>query len=504
MPSHSPLVGVISWEAPRNDFARRAVARASGEPEVGPFQGLQGAEATAAEMAPSLRSALSHVYRERGVSEISLRHTLDRIGTSLKRYDNAWRIFYAMATVRGYSVDSTLEQLISVWSDLGVKSVHQARNAYSACVLFPQLEAIAHHPIVRKLKQQWNVSVPRYAAFYDAFDVFCKLMSRHTYDPSSVENIRLRLIISWRFLGLFQSVDLARAYRVVAVQNGQHMVTVRRKNQKHAKLECVMTLADESISPWHLYCLYIKLTPYAPPGSPLLRASKAPYSPICADTVGSLTRDALISVGVPKGYAAHSTRGSGLAMYSSWELPPEVTAELGQWGSLDAFQKYHLRLHAVSKASRVVNERLSIPTDVQRASLGSGALPEPSRSLPRDDRGRREGKGNAQDTRDPPAPPVVVESSGDGPSRRVGKRQRPLLLPYAPIAARLRSRRPTVSPPPKRRRLHPPLPVHLQPQGAQRVPASPYTIPTRVSRTRSGRQVSGFVFRVNDLSTDSS
>ena len=162
---------------------------------MGPFQELQGDEDAAAEMAPTMRSSLCHVCRERSVSKVSLRHTLDRIGTFVKRYDNAWCVFYAMATVRSCSVDSTLEQLISVLSDLAVKCIHQARNAYSACLLFPQLQAMAHHPIVRKLKRQWNVSVPRYAAFSDAFDVFCRLMSRYKHDPSSVEHIRLRLLL---------------------------------------------------------------------------------------------------------------------------------------------------------------------------------------------------------------------------------------------------------------------------------------------------------------------
>ena len=95
-------------------------------------------------------------------------------------------------------------------------------------------------------------------------------------------------------------------------------------------LTYLLTLDDESISWWHLYCLYIDLTPYAPPGSPPLRALRVPYLSICADAIVGVTRDALVSAGVAKGCAAHSTRGSGLAMYSSWELPPKVTAELGQ------------------------------------------------------------------------------------------------------------------------------------------------------------------------------
>ena len=90
------------------------------------------------------------------------------------------------------------------------------------------------------------MSQSRDGAFYDAFDVFCRLISRYKYDPTSVESVWLRLILSWRVLGLFRSVDLARAYRVVAIQNGQHMVAVRRENQKHAKLECVMTLSNYS------------------------------------------------------------------------------------------------------------------------------------------------------------------------------------------------------------------------------------------------------------------
>ena len=179
------------------------------------------------------------------------------------------------------------------WTTFGVTSPFTVRNAYSACLLFPQLQGLKFSILLKTVKRSWYKSEPRYASFYDPTSLFCKFASQ-LLDRTNVESVRFRLILVWRFLGLYRGVDLSRVYRVVSVVNGQGMVAVRRKGRKNVKFEKVLSLTDESVSPWHLLNLYVSLTAtHARPGTPLLRALKPPFSPLSADRVNSITKGAL-------------------------------------------------------------------------------------------------------------------------------------------------------------------------------------------------------------------
>ena len=176
-------------------------------------------------------------------------------------------------------VKTSISDVAGLLLELHHVSPSQARNAYSACLLFPQLQGLKFSILLKTVKRSWYKSEPRYATFYDATSVFCKFASQ-LLDRTNVESVRLRLILFWRFLGLYGGVDLSRVYQVVSVEDGQGLVAVRRKGQKNVKFEKVLSLADEAVSPLDLLNLYVTSTAtHAPPGTPLLRALKPPYSP---------------------------------------------------------------------------------------------------------------------------------------------------------------------------------------------------------------------------------
>ena len=328
------------------------------------------------------------------------------------RYCGAFRLLWALVELRGFDVVKTsISDVARLLLGLHHVSPSQARNAYSACLLFPQLQGLKFSILLKTVKRSWYKSEPRYATFYHATAVFCKFAAQ-PLDRTNVESVRLRLILVWRFLGSYRGVDLSRVYRVVSVVNGQGMVAVRRKGQKNVKFERVLSLTDESVSPWHLLNLYVSLTAaHARPGTPLLRALKPPYSPLSADRVNSITKGALTQLGVPAEYGAHSTRGAGVNLWVSLGLKPDMIARIGQWASSEAFSKFYLRLKALPHAESSILHMLSRMhqhhTNVHRASLGSSPSSESSASPPTQDRGREEGEDEAQDASDPPTPPVA-------------------------------------------------------------------------------------------------
>ena len=96
---------------------------------------------------------------------------------------------------------------------------------------------------------------------------------------------------------------------------------------------------------------------------------------------------------------AHPTRGASVK---------GLFANVWQWGSLDAFSKYYLRLKAMPQASVDIMQCLQrfreMHANVHNDSLGSSPLSELSRSPHIKDRGRKEGEDEAQDASDTPVP----------------------------------------------------------------------------------------------------
>ena len=107
------------------------------------------------------------------------------------------------------------------------------------------------------------------------------------------------------------------------------------------------------MSPYHLLKRYVSLTALlVPAGSLLLRRLKPPFSPLSANTVGSITKNILRKFGVStEVWGPHSTRGAGVCMYKKLGLSSEEVCEIGKWKNTGAFTAHYLRVGASQKAS---------------------------------------------------------------------------------------------------------------------------------------------------------
>ena len=87
----------------------------------------------------------------------------------------------------------------------------------------------------------------------------------------------------------------------------------QRKNQKRPQWEAVLRIDKfPSVSPHHLLKHYVALTALlVPAGSLLLRQLKRPFSPLAANTVGSIPKNISRKFGVATEFwGPHSTRGA--------------------------------------------------------------------------------------------------------------------------------------------------------------------------------------------------
>ena len=80
-------------------------------------------------------------------------------------------------------------------------SPSNALNAYCALLLIPGFDQIKFHPLIAPYRKVWNKSEPKYAAFWDPMPVFMAFLNT-SYDHNVVAQLRLKLILLWRFLGL--------------------------------------------------------------------------------------------------------------------------------------------------------------------------------------------------------------------------------------------------------------------------------------------------------------
>ena len=136
-------------------------------------------------------------------------------------------------------------------------------------------------------------------------------------------------------------------------------VLLQRKGWQKPHWEEVMVVGDfPAICPWTLLRHYVKITSHLVPTSRstfVLRALCAPFLPVCADTVSSLTRHILDQVGVnTKAWGPHYTRGAAVRMFKVMGLSSEHVCELGQWKNVTAFTNHHLRLGAQQVVARRV------------------------------------------------------------------------------------------------------------------------------------------------------
>ena len=80
-------------------------------------------------------------------------------------------------------------------------------------------------------------------------------------------------------------------------------------------------------------------------------------TPICSNTLSSLTKRALSDLGFDTAvYRAHSTRGPFLTFLKGLGLTSEVVADLGQWENLVALTRHYLRVGGPPQAATANNQ----------------------------------------------------------------------------------------------------------------------------------------------------
>ena len=208
--------------------------------------------------------------------------------------------------------------------------------------------------LLQACKRTWNNSQPKYSTFWDA-EAPLKQLKQTPLDWNSIVDVRNRLIITCRLLNLSRSIDLARTWRCHSQVGQEFYILTQRKNQKRPHWETLVSLDDNpDLSPKHLMLRYVKLTAHlVPNGSLLLRLQCPPFTPLCANTIGSITRKMLQNLGIAtKLWGPHSTRGAGVKFYKKLGLTSEEVCEIGRWKNTSAFTTHYLRIGAAASASK--------------------------------------------------------------------------------------------------------------------------------------------------------
>ena len=172
-------------------------------------------------------------------------------------------------------------------------------------------------------------------------------------------------------------------------------VLIQRKGARCPQWEEVVGLPKvPHLCPFNLLRRYVSLThTCVPQGASLLCCLHAPFLPLKANSIGSLTRKALAQLGVNTNvWKPHSTRGAGVAMLKSLGLSSEEVCEIGKWKNVGAFTSHYLRLNAATKVGEKLQEMF-----VHNVSPLDSAEPELTRTTGKNDPGGSVREGGAQD-----------------------------------------------------------------------------------------------------------
>ena len=349
-------------------------------------------------VAPDLHVVIRQKLQEQQVSPQNIEAYLKQL-PNLQRYQNAFSLLWNMAVDQGAPLNGNppLGEVAALLVRMNLISTSQARNCYSALLLIPGFDQLRFSPLLRQCKRAWNQGVPKYPAFYSASDLLKRLQAL-PFNWSSIQDVRDRLIICWRFVQLTRSIDLARMYRKISHLQGKPYIFIHRKGWLGPRWEEVVCLPSvPSLCPWTLLCKYVSLTRNVPEGGLVIRSLHAPWNPLSANSVGSLTAKMLAKLGLPKGiWGPHSTRGAGVKMYKELGLSSEQVCEIGKWKNTGAFAAHYLRIGAPSCAQ----ERLE--NMVHNVSLGGSAEPDWSRTPGSpSDPGGSDQEGEAQTPNEP-------------------------------------------------------------------------------------------------------
>ena len=138
----------------------------------------------------------------------------------LSRYNKSFKVFWAFVQESGLNPwELKTSDIAAQLLKMARLNKHEARNAYSALLLFPEVQQLRFHPLLRETKRDWNSSQVMYADFWPAEVVLDKLQST-PLQWNDIQSVRDRFILCSRLLQLSRSVDLARTWRCMSQMTG--------------------------------------------------------------------------------------------------------------------------------------------------------------------------------------------------------------------------------------------------------------------------------------------
>ena len=282
---------------------------------------------------------------------------------TLRRYESTWQAFFTMLATktvdyRGRPAQEVVQALTEVQTyKLALflqefsnhSTLAQARNLYSALLLFPCCAQLRFEPLLRVLKRSWNQAMPRYPLFYQVEDILADLCNSPT--PSTEVAIRERLIILLRILCLYRGVDLAQAHRRINTAQQPWMIWMLRKGRPQATWYPILEIQPMAVNPQYWLTQYLAITQdvthqelfTALPG-------RLGRTPLKSDSINSLTTAFLRARGL-QDWTAHSTRGASATALLKRGVPPILCRhwEIGKMQTVST--SFTIGCNALSKPS---------------------------------------------------------------------------------------------------------------------------------------------------------
>ena len=278
---------------------------------------------------------------------------------TLKRYNRAWvkclkfalkkPEFAGFKSVTDFDRVPVLGLALLLVQFARLESVPEARAAYAAFLLFPCFESLRFQACLRKLKREWNVSVPKYHMFYDVQRLVAKLCVQPVFSESEK---MLQAILVMQLFELFRVIHLATCSRQLDRSTHPWSVFSRRKQKVKPQPYPVHRYDPAAVCPQRCLQSYLDATAdYS--GPELFVSCTHPRKPLTSDTINNLTTAWLKGNGMAR-FSARSTRGAGATALILLGADPHVVCALGDWASFDCFMKFYNNVRAHTSIAEVL------------------------------------------------------------------------------------------------------------------------------------------------------
>ena len=191
-----------------------------------------------------------------------------------------------------------------------------------------------------------------------------KLLQQLPYQEARTESqVRLRLILVFRFFTLFRGIDLECTKHTDIIKHDKGWFVMSRRKGRPVHEPCpIHATSNGAFCPIYLLSVYMDMTT-SYEGPALFVSLKPPRKTILARTINSLRSTFLRSIGLHE-FTAHSTRGSAATALILFGVDPHVVCELGDWRSYDTFRRFYNRVRAMSNVAQSLAPEASVDSEV--------------------------------------------------------------------------------------------------------------------------------------------